>query len=187
MKDWDHIEEAFKSAFEDEILPNEPGDWERTSFALEKKKFFSFHFRHFNIYYASLIGLTALASLTTLIHYFFIREEQPVHQELIIQPDTVNRDLQPQETSVQENEEPASYSIVPYKVLPEQPKAQGTNSDSVFTSAGKEEHITPAVQNSESTSLTPVAKNRPIKYIIQQDTIIKYDTITNIKRGKKRP
>jgi hypothetical protein len=67
-KGYINIDQLFGSRLKDHTFEPDPEQWDRLSMSLDRMRFFRFGFRHFNIYYSILIGITTAFFLFMVIY-----------------------------------------------------------------------------------------------------------------------
>jgi hypothetical protein len=198
-----HIGQVYKEAFdgyEENITSTE---WSKMESKLNRKRFFLFSFRYFNIYYCSLIAILCLLIFTTLLP-----DQYPdaKNAEKVVTNDSIS---EKNNSFITHEESVASAHSDPNKKDSENRSGLQYRPSNVDTSASlnKFENVEMGNTYKRDSSLSntnsqiinnnkinpnlgvdsaKAKQSRKVVYITKQDTLFVTDTITVKKKGRKK-
>lgn len=181
-------DEQFDDFFRDHLLGSEldPSDevWKKLAPAVKKNNFFTFGFRHFNFYY--IVAATVLAALLFL--FLFSENESTIPDSSPIENNTP--DILPKEQSIPSSGTPAiekPLSEIKREKRKQKSSVKPSEVISSDTSAARQTPFVsvpdPVVEEKKPEVKSPTIKK--IVTVIEQDTLIREDTV-NVHRKRKR-
>jgi hypothetical protein len=180
-----NIDEIFKD-LEDPSLEADFHQLDDMEVRLEKLRYFRFGWRHFNIYYTSLILFCFFASAWTLtdkIYSKFFAESQTVivHKDsvvTIVYSDHRKTPVQPSEISFSKKLKRASL------IINDSVSLAVAAVPALDSMADHTENIDQVIKDKrpDSTLVPKIVKPRKIVYVKTRDTIIQYDTTRVIRK-----
>ncbi len=189
------LDNVFRNKLQKEVDFVMNDSWEEMDVLLQKKKFFVFTFKNFNIYYASLIatgfvlGLAGFVNMlivnsntTTLYNHTIVHDTTLIKNEkATISPKTsINTN-----SNLSKDKKNKSSHENSHTVLLSQDESLLLKRDSIQTEnrtiSPQKDIIKEIIENNNKPV---IVKRKKTVYVTEYDTIMKYDTLKTKKRRK---
>jgi len=174
-----------RSSTDSSYQGGEDDHWDEFEIRLHKKMFYKFSWNRFNIYYVSLIGMSAFINIIFLAT-FISRTNQTISikqdQQFYTDTNTFKTE-QPTGISKEKNNSSTNFPV--------KHSSQSNKIDSITTASLEQSKDTTHNVSIEKTVIAPIAaspnpiiiKRKSTMYISKRDTLINIDTI-KVKRKK---